>query len=82
MREVSRFFHLHDVVITCTRAAPGHGELGYELLAESFRAGEVADFRIDFGGTTAGHFLAALGRSPTKRLWIGQAASPSSWKTF
>jgi hypothetical protein len=27
------------------------------------------------------HSLGASGRSPTKRLWIGQAASPSSWKT-
>jgi hypothetical protein len=30
------------------------------------------------------HLLVTLGvsgRSPTKRLWIGQAASPSSWKT-
>jgi hypothetical protein len=25
--------------------------------------------------------LGASGRSPTKSLWIGQAASPSSWKT-
>jgi hypothetical protein len=25
--------------------------------------------------------LGASGRSPTKRLWIGQTASPSSWKT-
>src|SRR6476646_4396300 len=25
--------------------------------------------------------IGASGRSPTKRLWIGQAASPSSWKT-
>jgi hypothetical protein len=25
--------------------------------------------------------LGASRRSPTKRLWIGQAASPSSWKT-
>jgi Fusaric acid resistance protein family len=25
--------------------------------------------------------LGASGRSPTKRLWIGQAARPSSWKT-
>src|SRR6266404_5243204 len=29
----------------------------------------------------AGFVLGASGRSPTKRLWIGQAASPSSWKT-
>ena len=32
----------------------------------------VADGRLALG---------ASGRSPTKRLWIGQAASPSSWKT-
>jgi hypothetical protein len=39
----------------------------------------VALLHDGVGGLVEG--LGASGRSPTKRLWIDQAASPSSWKT-